>query len=378
MKQYGRILVTAGLCAAMLIGPAGCQKVTEESVPVANEPGWQTVQGEDTIDYQNREGEPGELPVYSEPPEATARPFISTPAPLSPDMTPQPSREPIEGDVSTGRFPAYDTGADADWSYQSDELRVAIRRYENTEDQIVYYVADVWIRNINSFRMESGKGGFGKGREDPEDFANRINAVFGVSGTMDSGLVVHNGKKYQNVEDSDIAFRSGIVVIYRDGSVKMIDRSKKEHFRFDNENKKNGGVLHALQFGPILVRNGEIQSGLKKRERHPRILFGCCEPGHYVIVAVDGRTKKSIGMTEKESAELMQAIGCESAINLDGGNSVVMLFMGKTINVPSGKDKDGDGIAGRNIADLLAFAEFDAEGNAPELSEIKADHVLGE
>ncbi len=372
MSRYGKIWVAAILGAAMLISAGACGGGKTEQIETAPEPERQTVAGEDTVDLFSNTQEPNSLPVYSEAPETRKpdpAPYILTPAP---DATPLPTRAPIEGDVSTDRFPAYDTGADADWSYQSDELRVAIRRYENEEDQIVYYVADVWIRNINSFRMESGKGGFGKGREDPEDFAARVNAVFGVSGTMDSGLVVHNGKKYQNVENSDIAFRSGIVVIYRDGSVKMINRSKSEKFKFDSENKKNGGVLHALQFGPILVRDGEVQSGLKKRERHPRILFGYCEPGHYVMVAVDGRTKKSIGMTETEAAELMRSIGCESAINLDGGNSAVMLFMGKTINVPSGTDKDGDGVAGRNIADLLAFAEFDADGNAPTLSTVQA------
>ena len=226
--------------------------------------------------------------------------------------------------------------------------------------------------------MESGRGGFGKGREDPEDFANRVNAVFGVSGTMDSGLVIHNGVKYQSVEYSDIAFRSGIVLIYRDGSVKMIDRAKNEKFDLNKENKQNGGVLHALQFGPILVQDGEIPSGLKQKERHPRIIFGYCEPGHYIAVAVDGRTKTSIGMTEQEMAELMLSLGCTDAINLDGGNSAVMLFMGKTINVPSGKDKDGDGIAGRNILDLLAFAEYDETGNAPALSSVHPDHVRGE
>lgn len=373
MKRNVKIWIAGGLCAATLFGAVACKQNDTEPIGTAQDPERQAAVGEDTVDLYGGEQEPGNLPVYSEPP-ATPRPeqapYIAT---ATPDATPLPTRAPIEGDVSTDRFPAFDTGTDADWSYQSDELRVAIRRYENEEDQIVYYVADVWIRNINSFRMESGKGGYGKGREDPEDFSARVNAVFGVSGTMDSGLVVHNGVKYQNVENSDIAFRSGILVIYRDGSVKMINRSKKEKFNLDSENKKNGGVLHALQFGPILLRDGEIQSGLKKRERHPRILFGYCEPGHYVMVAVDGRTKKSVGMTETEAAELMQSIGCESAINLDGGNSAVMLFMGKTINVPSGKDRDGDGIAGRNIADLLAFAEFDADGNAPDLSSIRAD-----
>ena len=381
MKRYAKIWIAAILSAATLMGMAACGKQNAEQNGTAQGAERQTVTVEDKVDFYDGEQEPGILPVYSEAPEAQETPkpeIVQYIATAAPDVTPMPTRAPVEGDVATDRFPAFDTGADADWSYQSDELRVAIRRYENEEDQIVYYVADVWIRNSSSFRMESGKGGFGKGREDPEDFASRVNAVFAVSGTMDSGLVVHNGKKYQNVENSDIAFRSGIVVIYRDGSVKMIDRSKSESFKFDSENKKNGGVLHALQFGPILLRDGEIQSGLKKRERHPRILFGYCEPGHYVMVAVDGRTKNSIGMTEMEAAELMQAIGCESAINLDGGNSAVMLFMGKTINVPSGKDKDGDGVAGRNISDLLAFAEYDADGNATDLSEISADRVRGE
>ena len=74
----------------------------------------------------------------------------------------------------------------------------------------------------------------------------------------------------------------------------------------------------------------------------------------------------------------MLSLGCTEAMNLDGGNSAVMLFMGKTINTPSGKDKDGDGIAGRNIVDLLMFAEYDAEGNAPDLSNMHADRFNGE
>jgi hypothetical protein len=77
-------------------------------------------------------------------------------------------------------------------------------------------------------------------------------------------------------------------------------------------------------------------------------------------------------------AELMLSLGCTDAINLDGGNSAVMLFMGKTINIPSGKDRDGDGIAGRNILDLLAFAEYDEDGVAPNLSDLHADRMREE
>ena len=366
MKRIIGKLICIGLGVLLLLGALGCGTDDgEDRIDIVT-----GIDGEDTVSYE------ADLPSYYDLP---APPFLGTPAPEAlPTPIPLPTRAPIADDIATDRFPNYDTGWNADWSYQSDELRIAINRYENADDQIVFYVADVWMRNINSVRMGFGHGKFNSGREDPKEFAQRERAIFGVSGTMNSGLVIHNGTKIKNVENSDIAFRSGIMLIYRDGSVKTINRAKNQSFNYNNEKKKNGGIWQGFQFGPVVLQDGEIPTGLKKNERHPRIIFGYCEPGHYVLVAVDGRTKTSIGMTEQEMGELMQSLGCKDAMNLDGGTSAVMLFMGKTINVPSGKDVDGDGVAGRNIVDLLAFAEYDADGNAPELSRVTPDKVLGE
>ncbi len=370
MKRYMKFMMLTGL-SAMLLASAACYDAGDTPTAIVETVTPAAASEEETVHVDATPVQEDALPAVPETEPPTPEP---TP---EPPKTPAPTREPIEGDVSTDRFPNEDTGADADWSYQSDELRVAIRRVENEDDQIVYYVADVWVRNINSFRTELANGKYSSGREDPEKFANRINAVFGISGTMNSGLVVHNGTKYRGADNSTgNTFRSGILIVYRDGSVKTINRNKHQSLNYNNENKQNGGILHALQFGPILVQNGEIPSGLKQRERHPRIIFGYCEPGHYICVAVDGRTKTSIGMTEQEMAELMLSLGCTEAMNLDGGNSAVMLFMGETINVPSGTDRDGDGVAGRNIVDMLAFAEFDADGNAPSLSSVHADKFL--
>ncbi len=411
MKQNRiiRFIILTGLSALLLFAEAGCflQSETvrvETAEPVRNDPE-ATVADPETITAEPIDPEateetvicteeaPNETeePLPQDPsgseettPEATQEPTPeATREPESaptqaPTSTPQPTRAPIEGDITGTVFPSEDTGRDADWSYQSDELRVAVTRCENEDDQIVYYVADIRIRNIRSFRMEFANGKYQAPREDPEDFANRINAVFAISGTMNSGFIVHNGVKYKNAEGSSSRFRSGIVAVYRDGSVKVFNLKKNQKFNYNKENKQNGGLLHALQFGPVLVQDGKIPSGLKTKERHPRIIFGCCEPGHYIAVAVDGRTKKSVGMTEQEMAELMLSLGCTDAINLDGGNSAVMLFMGKTINIPSGKDRDGDGIGGRNILDLLAFAEYDEDGVAPDLSDLHADRMREE
>ena len=367
MKRTVGKLICIGLGVLLLLGAVGCDHgdVNEEIVELV--PG---TDGEDTVAAAlDPSGENGQQPL----------PFFGSGTQSDSERTPQappsPTRPPIEGDVSTDRFPDYDTGVYADWSYQSDELRVAIKKVEDEDESLVYYVADVWIRNISSVRMGFGQGkfkGYTNGSADPMEFAQREHAIFGVSATMCAGLVIQNGEKYHNTENSDIAFRSGIVLIYRDGSVKTINRAKKQTFNYNKEKDKNGGIWQGFQFGPVVLQDGEIPTGLKKNERHPRIIFGYCEPGHYVLVAVDGRTKTSIGMTEQEMGELMQSLGCKDAMNLDGGTSAVMLFMGKTINVPSGKDVDGDGVAGRNIVDLLAFAEYDADGNAPALSTVQA------
>ncbi len=364
MKQYRKQLLCGALTILMACG-IGCVTESVEPPIGQNDP---EIQSEVEV-----------IGVVSDPnvPTATLNPTQTQTPEL--DATPFPTRAPIAGDVSTDRYPNYDTGRNADYSYQSDELRVAVTRHEDEEDQIVYYVADLWIRNINSFHMGSGNGKFGTGREKPESFAQRENAILAINGTMNSGLVVHNGYKLQNVENSSIGFRSGIAVVYRDGSVKMFNLARKQTFNYDKENKNNGGIWQAFQFGPILVQDGQIPTGLKQRERHPRAIFGYCgEPGHYIAVVVDGRTTKSIGMTEQEMAELMLSLGCTDAINLDGGNSAVMLFMGKTISTPSGKDNDGDGVADRNVNDMLEFAAYDENGVAPDLSTLHADKFLGE
>lgn len=359
LKKIGILI----LCLGMLL-PLGCSPDDRPDVG--------TVYLEPDTEHVTVEGNTNTVQPMKQP-DASC-----TPIPLAAETTPYAPRDPREDDVSKERFPNYDTGVDADYSYQSDELRIAIKKYTDEDEGQIYYVADIWMRSLNCFRMGFAHGKYNTGHEDPASFAQRDNVIFGVSGSFNKGLVIHNGEKTKGVEDNLIGFTSGIMVVYRDGTVKMIDRNQKEKFNYSKENKSRGGVLHALQFGPILLNDGKIPAGLKKNERHPRIIFGYYEPGHYAAVAVDGRRKKAIGMTETEMAELMQRLGCVSAMNLDGGTSAVMLFMGRTINTPSGVDGDGDGIAGRNIVDMLEFAEYDANGNAASLTTVRPSKFLGE
>ncbi len=300
--------------------------------------------------------------VLAEPSHAPERTPAPTPTPTpSPTPTPEPTREPIPGDVTT-KFPTYDTGENADYSYQSEELRIAIDKIEDEDLHQVYYVADIWIRNISAFRTGFGNGSYNHGIEDAKDFAAREHAVLGVNGSYNNGVLFHNGELIRKTVDANY----DAMVLYEDGTIHTFN-VRKGGFNLNKEMQK--GIRHIWQFGPVLVQNGQIVLKSNHIIRHPRIILGYYEPGHYVVVTVDGRTKKAIGMTEEEEAELMFSLGCQEAMNMDGGTSAVMVFMGKIISSPSNMGT-GRAEGGRKLLDMVLFGEFDAEGNAPALSDI--------
>lgn len=76
---------------------------------------------------------------------------------------------------------------------------------------------------------------------------------------------------------------------------------------------------------------------------HPRTALGVAHEGKRMVwLVVDGRQPKvSEGVSEEELAELMLELGCEDAINLDGGGSSILLMADetgqlRTVNRPSG------------------------------------------
>lgn len=93
-------------------------------------------------------------------------------------------------------------------------------------------------------------------------------------------------------------------------------------------------VTDTLSFGPILVENGEVSPRSREfgNTPNPRTALGYVEPGHYVCVVVESRTAESKGESCVWMGQKMAELGCESAINLDGGATSTMIFMGEQIN----------------------------------------------
>jgi exopolysaccharide biosynthesis protein len=249
-----------------------------------------------------------------------------------------PTATPVPGDFSAS-FPAADTGANALYSYQTDSVRIAISRVQ--ENGVTYFVADVYVKNIEDMKTAFAKGKYGKNIYDfPLTTANDNKAVFAVTGDYYSarskGIVVRNGTLYRDVANTDVC------VLYTDGEMKTYDSAN-----FSLTDAVARGIWQAWSFGPpLLNENGgklsEFNSSLT--DRHPRSAIGYYAPGHYCFVVVDGRQKDySVGMTLTELSALFESLGCKQAYNFDGGATAVMIFQGNVINQPyKGGRESGD------------------------------------
>jgi exopolysaccharide biosynthesis protein len=74
--------------------------------------------------------------------------------------------------------------------------------------------------------------------------------------------------------------------------------------------------------------------------RAPRTAIGWNKDSIYLVV-VDGRQRSlSVGMSLPELADYMAHLGCEEAMNLDGGGSTTFWIYGSVQNSPSeGKER---------------------------------------
>ena len=105
----------------------------------------------------------------------------------------------------------------------------------------------------------------------------------------------------------------------------------------------------AISGGPVLLLAGKVQptNVNKGNERHPRSAMGWSEK-HWFLVQVDGRQASSVGMTLQELARYMARLGCDSAMNLDGGGSSEIWLEGRIMNNPCNGQE-------RSIANTLAI-----------------------
>jgi hypothetical protein len=124
-------------------------------------------------------------------------------------------------------------------------------------------------------------------------------------------------------------------------------------------------VADALGGGPVLVRDGRLALPTTEEftsdqllGRHPRTAVGQLAGGRILLVAVDGRSSQSAGMTIRDLALELQRLKAVTAMNLDGGGSTTLALEGDVLNVPSEGTE-------RSVSDALMIMYYGAYAAFP-------------
>jgi exopolysaccharide biosynthesis protein len=288
-----------------------------------------------------------ETPVTTEAPTLPPTPEpVETPEPTE---APTPEPEGLIGWTEGGFVPREEMSQDA-FSYKSDYLNITVTKYvdnkERFSDLAVYFVADIYIRDIECLRTAASNAFSSHSKNQTvKKIAEREHAILAISGDYyghnNHSLVIRNGETYDLTPRSDF---NDLCFLYKDGTMETmtVEDYKSRPMRTD--------VWQAWQFGPSLLdaEGHAIKEfpGVKINPWNPRCAIGYIEPGHYIFVTVDGRQDHySRGLCLYELAELMESLGCRIAYNLDGGETAVMYWNGGVFNSPYK--------GGREISDIV-------------------------
>ena len=260
------------------------------------------------------------------------------------------------------------------WMYVNGTLRIQITRTWETPEKVRKkdynqefncFTAEIWCDTeagelpVTLWADPTRPGYTGKAKTVAE-IASEQGAVYAVSTDLfmartsakTAGVIIRNGDV---LFDAKTKHRAGsrppfdTLAIYDDGRVESFVPQEKRAEEYLAE-----GAVQVYTFGPVLVRDGEIPEEIGKYDRNlnPMHAFGMIEPGHFVDVVCEGRLKSvtgSTGVMIETMAGIMKDRGCSIAVNLDGGDTAVMVFMGTQLNAVA-KVK-----AGRKTCEVLAF-----------------------
>lgn len=216
-----------------------------------------------------------------------------------------------------------------------------------------YWVARIAIAHPSQLRTAAAAGSF----EDEEftvdavQLAKRQNAVLAVDGDYyaytSHGYVLRQGVLYKDLLKGE----RDVLAIDEDGDFHIFPLAQAGHMTKTINGKK---VINAMYFGPALVENGEVTSlksgdWLVPTARRQRMCIAQTGPLQYMALCCAGPARGSYGMDLYQFASLAKDLGAQTAYNLDGGDSTIMIFNNEKIN-------DKNNSSTREISDILYFA----------------------
>ena len=306
------------------------------------------------------------------------------------EATPAPTEVPAymahmpalnaKGFLDEGEY-IYSSEDEGLWIYVSQTSKVIIQRKYDATQPLTWFEADLY-GDLDAGEMlrtvQNDPEKMGKVRVDATETAKKHNVVFAmntdyytyrvaVNNNRHTGIVIRDGRilyddPYTEKQVTNSMFPNlDMLAFMPDGSLKVYHSWEKTAQEFIDE-----GVQTVYSFGPYLLLDGKVseRAYANNENKNPRCAIGMVEPGHYVAIMCEGRLKRSAGVTISYLAKMMRAKGCQVAFNMDGGQTAVMVFMGKQLNQIGAYD--GGKTNSRPTSEVLGFGTSEQVGTYEE------------
>lgn len=245
------------------------------------------------------------------------------------------------------------TAQSSDTTYKTDDTSITLSTYREYDTNI--YVAEVELSKNAQIETAFAQNSYGKNvTATTSSMAESSAAILAINGdyygARDNGYVIRDGIIYRSSAKAD----QEDLVIYKDGSMKIINESEVSAQEFVDE-----GAVTVLSFGPALVEDGKVSVSQndevgKAMASNPRTAIAITEDNHYLFIVSDGRTDESEGLSLYELATFAASLGAKTVYNLDGGGSSTMYFNGKVVNNPT---TNGWDISERGVSDIVYISK---------------------
>ncbi|MGN0778949.1 MAG: phosphodiester glycosidase family protein, partial [Aristaeellaceae bacterium] len=252
---------------------------------------------------------------------------------------PYPAQRQEDGYLPEGEF-LYENPEQGLWAYVSTTLQVEIIRWEQPEIPRSWFVSDIRFKpEAESIHQQVYVDASFPGQMIyPETLAQAARLVFGINGDYyiyreskkATGIIIRNRQIVYSYNKGMSFPNLDTMALRDDGSMTVYNAKEITASAL----LAQGNVHDALSFGPWLVRDGRLRAwnGKNNTAVEPRNAIGMVEPGHYKVVTVEGRFAKGVGpagVTLNMLGQMLYAQGVTQGFNLDGGNTAVLIFMGK-------------------------------------------------
>ncbi len=278
--------------------------------------------------------------------QAQKKPYPTMPPLAEQEPKPEPDWPQRDGEgflAGDGEY-FYENDEAGLWIYLSGDLQIVISLYEDRSIPLEWFETDIIVRNGEAFRtVMTNPDRPGKNFRYPYDIARDEKFVLAFSDDFygnrmvkDSnekpGLIIREGRvvsEETNKKTGHHLPNLDMMVQFPDGSLRVYECNEKTAPEL-----LEMGAVNVFSFGPILIRDGEINELVYQyfKSIEPRHALGMIEPNHYLLLSVQGRRKDSEGTNLQRVAEIMQARGVKEALNLDGGNTMALVFRGRMLN----------------------------------------------